>query len=208
MQQNWKNYTMFWRSCLHAWWKSNIPFLQWNQWQSHPKVSPSWPRSNFFTDKKWVDSMDTVCGWETSWRLNGVHEHPSQLMVVQSDITKVKVDAIVHPTNADFSMAGEVGNTLSKKGGKKFQAEVAKVQLTNGSIPSAGGKPCPMFMMDEIGQIFFLYWPYPNLCCYYLAETIDCVPFPTFSLFWFSREHVYLHSPSFYLFIYLNATVV
>ncbi|CAG0896325.1 unnamed protein product [Darwinula stevensoni] len=60
------------------------------------------------------------------------------LMVVQSDITKVKVDAIVHPTNADFSMAGEVGNTLSKKGGKKFQAEVSKIQLTNGSIPSAG----------------------------------------------------------------------
>ena len=32
-----------------------------------------------------------------------------QLTVIQGDIVKVQVDAIVHPTNSSFYMGGEVG---------------------------------------------------------------------------------------------------
>ena len=33
----------------------------------------------------------------------------SQLTVIQGDLVKMEADVIVHPTNASFSLAGEVG---------------------------------------------------------------------------------------------------
>ncbi len=35
-----------------------------------------------------------------------------KLTVVQADITNVKVDAIVHPTNNSFYLGGEVGYVI------------------------------------------------------------------------------------------------
>ena len=39
-----------------------------------------------------------------------------KLTVVQSDITTLSVDAIVNPTNASFSLTGEVATALKKAG--------------------------------------------------------------------------------------------
>lgn len=41
--------------------------------------------------------------------------------MVQGDITTFAADALVHPTNNNLSMLGDVGQALEKKGGKEFQ---------------------------------------------------------------------------------------
>nr|CAD7586800.1 unnamed protein product [Timema genevievae] len=44
-----------------------------------------------------------------------------KLTVVQGDITNVTADALVHPTNTNITMMGDVGQALEKRGGKELQ---------------------------------------------------------------------------------------
>eukprot|EP00074_Homo_sapiens_P105470 XP_024302031.1 core histone macro-H2A.1 isoform X6 [Homo sapiens] len=62
-----------------------------------------------------------------------------KLQVVQADIASIDSDAVVHPTNTDFYIGGEVGNTLEKKGGKEFVEAVLELRKKNGPLEVAGG---------------------------------------------------------------------
>lgn len=66
-----------------------------------------------------------------------------KLTVIQGDMASVTVDAAVHPTNANFSLAGEVGQVLEKAGGKEFQQEVRELLASHGPLESAGVAICP-----------------------------------------------------------------
>ncbi|XP_074649577.1 core histone macro-H2A.1-like isoform X2 [Tubulanus polymorphus] len=61
-----------------------------------------------------------------------------KMTVLQGDISKVTVDAIVHPTNNSFHLGGEVGAVLEKSGGKEFVQEVKDLYSSHGSLDSAG----------------------------------------------------------------------
>ncbi|KAF6081351.1 hypothetical protein HJG60_006071 [Phyllostomus discolor] len=61
-----------------------------------------------------------------------------KLQVVQADIASIDSDAVVHPTNNDFYIGGEVGNTLEKKGGKEFVEAVLELRKKNGPLEVAG----------------------------------------------------------------------
>uniref|UniRef100_A0A2I3GC48 MacroH2A.1 histone n=1 Tax=Nomascus leucogenys TaxID=61853 RepID=A0A2I3GC48_NOMLE len=58
--------------------------------------------------------------------------------LVQADIASIDSDAVVHPTNTDFYIGGEVGNTLEKKGGKEFVEAVLELRKKNGPLEVAG----------------------------------------------------------------------
>ena len=61
------------------------------------------------------------------------------MTVVQADITDVKVDAIVHPTNNSFYLGGEVGSAISRKGGQKVRDIVHNLHLTSGNLAVGSG---------------------------------------------------------------------
>lgn len=57
-----------------------------------------------------------------------------KLTVVQGDIATVEADALVHPTNATFSLSGEAGSVLEKAGGDEFKDEVKKLSESHGPL--------------------------------------------------------------------------
>nr|XP_045007824.1 core histone macro-H2A.1 isoform X4 [Jaculus jaculus] len=61
-----------------------------------------------------------------------------KFQVVQADIASIGSDAVVHPTNNDLYIGGEVGNTLEKKGGKEFVEAVLELRKKNGPLEVAG----------------------------------------------------------------------
>lgn len=65
-----------------------------------------------------------------------------KLTVLQGDIVNVTADALIHPTNTNLSMAGEVGQALEKSGGKEFMQEVKDLLATNGPLENAGAAIC------------------------------------------------------------------
>ncbi|XP_063884917.1 core histone macro-H2A.1-like isoform X1 [Scylla paramamosain] len=65
-----------------------------------------------------------------------------KLTVVQSDISTVVADAVVHPTNANLDFLGEVGLALSKKGGKALLDEVRELANCKGALPSCDAAIC------------------------------------------------------------------
>lgn len=56
------------------------------------------------------------------------------MTVVQADIASVTADAIVNPTNATFSLVGECGRALEKKGGKEFVKGVTDLSSSHGQL--------------------------------------------------------------------------
>ncbi|KAK4315338.1 hypothetical protein Pmani_013429 [Petrolisthes manimaculis] len=65
-----------------------------------------------------------------------------KLTVVQSDISTVMADAVVHPTNSNLDFLGEVGQALSKAGGKALLDEVRDLASCNGALPSCDVAVC------------------------------------------------------------------
>ena len=63
-----------------------------------------------------------------------------QLTVVQQDIATIVADAIVHPTNSNMTIMGEVGKALEKVGGKEFLKDVDNLAKTNSSLAACDGK--------------------------------------------------------------------
>lgn len=50
-----------------------------------------------------------------------------KLTVIQGDISQLTVDAVVHPTNSNLSLAGQCGSTLRSSGGPSFDAAVKEL---------------------------------------------------------------------------------
>ena len=55
------------------------------------------------------------------------------------DVTAVKADAIVHPTNSVYSTSGQVGQVLLARGGVEYQAALDSLK-SQGSLANCGGK--------------------------------------------------------------------
>lgn len=66
-----------------------------------------------------------------------------KLTVIQGDVTNVTADAAIHPTNANLSLSGEVGQTLEKVGGKDFQQEVKDLLASHGPLEITQAAMCP-----------------------------------------------------------------
>lgn len=67
----------------------------------------------------------------------------SQLTVVQADIAAVAADAVVNPTNSGFSLVGECGKSLEKRGGKEFAKAVADLSSSHGQLANSDGEKRP-----------------------------------------------------------------
>lgn len=65
-----------------------------------------------------------------------------KLTVVQGDIVNIAADAIVHPTNANYQFAGEVGQALEKSGGKELSQEIKDLQSSQGTLEVANAAIC------------------------------------------------------------------
>lgn len=65
-----------------------------------------------------------------------------KLTVVQGDIVNIVADAIVHPTNATYQFAGEVGQALEKSGGKELMQEMKDLQSSQGNLEVANVAIC------------------------------------------------------------------
>nr|XP_054773786.1 core histone macro-H2A.1-like [Lytechinus pictus] len=65
-----------------------------------------------------------------------------KLTVVKGDLTEITADALVHPTNSTYAMAGEVGSALEKVGGKSYVEEVVKLRGAQ-SLDTCGAAICP-----------------------------------------------------------------
>ncbi|XP_076459668.1 core histone macro-H2A.1-like [Babylonia areolata] len=66
-----------------------------------------------------------------------------KLTVLQGDIVKVSADAIVHPTNSTYHLGGEVGQAISRAGGREFQKEIDNLKAAQSSIGTAEAAICP-----------------------------------------------------------------
>ncbi|KAA0199462.1 hypothetical protein HAZT_HAZT001551 [Hyalella azteca] len=66
-----------------------------------------------------------------------------KLTVVQADIASVSADAVVNPTNSSFSLVGECGRALEKKGGKEFAKNVADISASHGQLAQSDVAICP-----------------------------------------------------------------
>uniref|UniRef100_A0A6A7FZU6 Core histone macro-H2A.1-like n=1 Tax=Hirondellea gigas TaxID=1518452 RepID=A0A6A7FZU6_9CRUS len=66
-----------------------------------------------------------------------------KLTVVQADIASVSADVVVNPTNSSFSMVGECGKALEKKGGKEFTKAVADLSSSHGQLAASDVALCP-----------------------------------------------------------------
>lgn len=67
-----------------------------------------------------------------------------KLTVVLGDVAHVNADAAIHPTNANFSFTGEVGQALEKVGGKDFQQEVKDLLASRGPLESTAAALTPV----------------------------------------------------------------
>ncbi|KAK7074617.1 Core histone macro-H2A.1 [Halocaridina rubra] len=65
-----------------------------------------------------------------------------KLTVIQSDISMVTADAVVHPTNSNLDFLGEVGQALSKAGGKDLVQETRDLANCNGALQSCDVAVC------------------------------------------------------------------
>lgn len=70
-----------------------------------------------------------------------------KLTVIQSDISTVTADAVVHPTNSNLDFLGEVGEALCKAGGKEFAQEVRDLANGNGALQSCDVAVCNGFKL-------------------------------------------------------------
>ncbi|XP_068207885.1 core histone macro-H2A.1-like [Palaemon carinicauda] len=70
-----------------------------------------------------------------------------KLTVIQSDISTVTADAVVHPTNSNLDFLGEVGQALSKAGGKEFVQEVRDLANGSGALQSCDVAVCNGFKL-------------------------------------------------------------
>lgn len=55
------------------------------------------------------------------------------------DVSAVKADAIVHPTNSSYSTSGQVGQVLLARGGSEYQTALNSLKA-QGSLANCGGK--------------------------------------------------------------------
>jgi len=60
-----------------------------------------------------------------------------KLQILQGDISVMKVDAIVHPTDSTLSLAGMVGNALKKAGGHALENEALSYTNKHGNLGEA-----------------------------------------------------------------------
>ena len=57
-----------------------------------------------------------------------------RLKVIQGDLSKLKVNAVVHPTSSSMYPNGQVGRALREAGGEAFQASINSVVKTRGTL--------------------------------------------------------------------------
>ena len=62
------------------------------------------------------------------------------------DVTAVKADAIVHPTNSVYSTSGQVGQVLLARGGVEYQNALNSLK-SQGSLANCGGKTYEMIII-------------------------------------------------------------
>jgi O-acetyl-ADP-ribose deacetylase len=71
-----------------------------------------------------------------SWRTNGL-----RVTVVQGDLTRQDVDAIVNAANNDLELGGGVAGAIARAGGPAIQAEcrrIGSIQIGDAAITSGG----------------------------------------------------------------------
>lgn len=67
--------------------------------------------------------------------------HGQKLSLTQSEIGNIgslKVEGIIHPTNADIDLKEDVGSAMEKAGGKEFLDSVKELRKSHGPLESAG----------------------------------------------------------------------
>lgn len=83
-----------------------------------------------------------------------------KLTVVQGDLTEVKCDAIVHPTNASFNTSGKVGEALIKAGGADLVKSISDLHKSHGDLGSTSALigEAPNLKAKHIVHVFSPSW--------------------------------------------------
>jgi O-acetyl-ADP-ribose deacetylase len=78
------------------------------------------------------------------------------LKVVEGDITKIPVDAIVNAANSQLAGGGGVDGAIHKAGGSAIQAELIAVRgcATGGAVATTAGNLPAKFVFHAVGPVY------------------------------------------------------
>ncbi len=84
----------------------------------------------------------------------------TKLVLVQGDITKQEVEAIVNAANPDLTPGGGVSGAIHRAGGPKVTEEAAKIRRERGPLPTGeavlttGGNLLARYVIHTVGPIW------------------------------------------------------
>lgn len=84
----------------------------------------------------------------------------TQLELIQGDITKAEVDAIVNAANKEFIGGGGVDGAIRRAGGEDVEKECNKIRLTQGGCPTGtavittGGNLTAKYIIHTAGPVW------------------------------------------------------
>ncbi len=84
----------------------------------------------------------------------------TKLVLVQGDITKQEVEAIVNAANPDLTPGGGVSGAIHRAGGPEVTEEAAKIRRERGPLPTgeavltSGGKLPARYVIHTVGPIW------------------------------------------------------
>lgn len=104
----------------------------------------------------WALSLITTVGLAQPVTLQADQSYTigsTQITIIQGDITKQKIDAIVNAANEDLSHGGGVARAISKAAGKRLQEYSNKMPIISNGERCPMGKAVitPAFDLEKIG---------------------------------------------------------
>ncbi len=124
------------------------------------------------------------------------HPHNNKIKILQGDITKIQVDAIVNAANSSLLGGGGVDGAIHRAGGKSILDECIKIREKQGGcevgeavITTAGNLPAkfvihtvgPIWKSGTMGEPELLANAYKNSLQLVVEHKVETIAFPNIS---------------------------